>query len=651
MITRKTILGWFGLSFLVSLLPFAYCQSLHHHPDHLHNPVHAEIITKHFGDTDVDFEHNVIILTKDNFYHLVGAHEILLALFHVPWDPKYNEVLLEYEKAATILQKDHPSICLGRMDVSEHPEIAKKLDVRGEEPQFMFFYKNRAYAFEHSSKAEALVKELIRRQEAAWYPPQNLPEHLIELPKEDIEKRVSAKDFAVVLYYSFTRTSSYRILMELENAVATLNISDTFFKVNVEPHKDLRNALGIPPVIKVYRKGKSYDYKGPKTTKGMVNYFRKEMSPPFHRLLSSKEVEDFLKSHQDRPTVMGYFENEKLPQFLLFTEAANRLRGELYFIMVKQFTPTTTWTEHLDAEKWRIGVILPEKDSDPDIVGKDVTRLINDLHSIEDLLKFIELKATPVVGYRTKRNKDTLYKRRPLLVGYMDIDWSSKGEKDTRFKRHRIAQAAVQYPVVQITFAISHAPDFKDEMQRFGLEDVNADNEIRLGIFGSDNEMYSLRSNERITTSLVQQFVQDYLDGKLTPYYRSEEPLPDTEQNDAVKILAAVDFKPKVLESEKDVFVSFCHPLCKVCETVEKNMLKIAEPKDYTSVEFLAMDTSLNDPPGTYPVPTYPTLYLATPKNKTVPLKYTGKDFSLKEMRKFLDRHVSVPRTRAKTEL
>lgn len=58
--------------------------------------------------------------------------------------------------------------------------------------------------------------------------------------------------------------------MELENAVATMNISDTFFKVNVEPHKDLRNALGIPPVIKIYRKGKSYDYKGPKTTKGKL---------------------------------------------------------------------------------------------------------------------------------------------------------------------------------------------------------------------------------------------------------------------------------------------------------------------------------------------------------------------------------------------
>ena len=127
--------------------------------------------------------------------------------------------------------------------------------------------------------------------------------------------------------------------------------------------------------------------------------------------------------------------------------------------------------------------------------------------------------------------------------------------------------------------------------------------------------------------------------------------MPEAENTDAVKILAAADFKPKVLEAEKDVFVSFCHPLCKVCETVEKNMLKVAEPHDYPSVEFLAMDTSVNDPPGSYPVRTYPTLYLATPKNRTVPLKYVGKDFSLKEMRKFLDAHVSVPRTLAKTEL
>jgi len=117
------------------------------------------------------------------------------------------------------------------------------------------------------------------------------------------------------------------------------------------------------------------------------------------------------------------------------------------------------------------------------------------------------------------------------------------------------------------------------------------------------------------------------------------------------EILAAKQFTDKVIKSEKDTLLSFCHPLCKVCKTVEENMMKIATPNEYPSVEFLAMDTSLNDPPASYAVKTYPTLYLATPKNKTTPLKYTGKDFSTNELYKFLDKHVTLPRVVAKTEL
>lgn len=79
------------------------------------------------------------------------------------------------------------------------------MDIRGEQPQFMFFYKNRAYSFEHSWKADAIVKEMIKRQEAVWYPPQNLPEHLNELePTVKAIERVANKDFSVVLLYSPT---------------------------------------------------------------------------------------------------------------------------------------------------------------------------------------------------------------------------------------------------------------------------------------------------------------------------------------------------------------------------------------------------------------------------------------------------------------
>lgn len=59
-------------------------------------------------------------------------------------------------------------------------------------------------------------------------------------------------------------------MMELENAAATINRTDTFFKINVAEEKDLRNEFGLPPVVRIFRRGKAYDYKGPKVTKGSL---------------------------------------------------------------------------------------------------------------------------------------------------------------------------------------------------------------------------------------------------------------------------------------------------------------------------------------------------------------------------------------------
>lgn len=53
---------------------------------------------------------------------------------------------------------------------------------------------------------------------------------------------------------------------------------------------------------------------------------------------------------------------------------ANVLRGELYFVVIRQYMSSPGWKEKLDEEKWRVGVILPKRDSDPEIVkAKDVT--------------------------------------------------------------------------------------------------------------------------------------------------------------------------------------------------------------------------------------------------------------------------------------
>lgn len=88
------------------------------------------------------------------------------------------------------------------------------------------------------------------------------------------------------MFFGFRRLSSLRLMMELENAVALLNRTDTFFKINVADVKELRHQYGLPPVLKIFRKGKAYDYKGPKVTKGL--------SVPFETLMCLSEGFDIV---------------------------------------------------------------------------------------------------------------------------------------------------------------------------------------------------------------------------------------------------------------------------------------------------------------------------------------------------------------------
>ena len=63
---------------------------------------------------------------------------------------------------------------------------------------FVFIQVYEFFTWNHS------VLYFLWNNQAAWYPPQNLPEHLPELAKGDIERTVTGKDFSVILYYSPT---------------------------------------------------------------------------------------------------------------------------------------------------------------------------------------------------------------------------------------------------------------------------------------------------------------------------------------------------------------------------------------------------------------------------------------------------------------
>ncbi|XP_055348596.1 protein disulfide-isomerase 2-like [Paramacrobiotus metropolitanus] len=113
-----------------------------------------------YPKTDIKLDNKVYVMTEDNFHHLIQGHETGLVLFHVPWNAQYRSMLPEYEKVTKKVNDELPSVLMGKLDVSLHPEIAEQLDIRGDEPQFLFFNQGKPYNYEDFKSYSALLESL-----------------------------------------------------------------------------------------------------------------------------------------------------------------------------------------------------------------------------------------------------------------------------------------------------------------------------------------------------------------------------------------------------------------------------------------------------------------------------------------------------------
>lgn len=107
----------------------------------------------------------------------------------------------EYEKVAKKLAVDQPSVLIGKLDVSLYPNTAAELDVRGDDPQFIYFYHSKPYSFEEFKSSAQLLSTLHERSTTVWLPPRPHPELVPDLSQQGFEQTVKELDFAVVAFY------------------------------------------------------------------------------------------------------------------------------------------------------------------------------------------------------------------------------------------------------------------------------------------------------------------------------------------------------------------------------------------------------------------------------------------------------------------
>eukprot|EP00051_Salpingoeca_urceolata_P025362 m.453331 g.453331 ORF g.453331 m.453331 type:complete len:194 (-) comp20326_c2_seq23:6560-7141(-) len=110
------------------------------------------------------------------------------------------------------------------------------------------------------------------------------------------------------------------------------------------------------------------------------------------------------------------------------------------------------------------------------------------------------------------------YSERPLVTLYFDVDWSVP--KETQFWRSRVVQVAENFGSRtnrDVWFA------FADRNHRCDLNDVgqgDSDEDAIAIIVDQNNRKYVLA--EDVDADALHDFVEDFFDGKLTPFIKSQ---------------------------------------------------------------------------------------------------------------------------------
>eukprot|EP00051_Salpingoeca_urceolata_P025361 m.452655 g.452655 ORF g.452655 m.452655 type:complete len:278 (-) comp20326_c2_seq2:6232-7065(-) len=187
------------------------------------------------------------------------------------------------------------------------------------------------------------------------------------------------------------------------------------------------------------------------------------------------------------------------------------------------------------------------------------------------------------------------YSERPLVTLYFDVDWSVP--KETQFWRSRVVQVAENFGSRtnrDVWFA------FADRNHRCDLNDVgqgDSDEDAIAIIVDQNNRKYVLA--EDVDADALHDFVEDFFDGKLTPFIKSQ-PAPRN-NNGPVKVITGNNFDQLVTKAKEDIFIEFYAPWCGHCKALEPvwNKLgkKLASAK---GIVVAKMDATANDPPTDY---------------------------------------------------
>ncbi|XP_076127696.1 protein disulfide-isomerase A3 [Alosa pseudoharengus] len=440
---------------------------------------------------------------------------------------------------------------------------------------------------------------------------------VLEFTDDDFDSRIGDHDMILVEFFAPWCGHCKRLAPEYEAAATRLKGIVALAKVDCTANSNVCSKYGVSgyPTLKIFRDGEEAGgYDGPRTADGIVSHLKKQAGPASVEVQTQAEFDKFTADRD--ASVVGFFADGGSSAQAEFLKSASALRESYRFA----HTNNEDLLKKYDVEAEGVILFRP-----PHLTNKfedSSVKFSEEKFTNAKIKRFIQDSIFGMCPHMTDDNKDLL-RGKDLLVAYYDVDYE-KNPKGSNYWRNRVMKVAKGFldQGKKLNFAVANKNSFSHDLSEMGL-DASAGEIPVVGIRTAKGDKYVMQEEFSRDGKALERFLQDYFDGNLKRYLKSE-PIP--ENNDGpVKVLVAENFDSIVNDDSKDVLIEFYAPWCGHCKSLEPKYNELGEKlANDPNIVIAKMDATANDVPSQYEVRGFPTLFFSPAGQKDSPKKYEG---------------------------
>ena len=364
-------------------------------------------------------------------------------------------------------------------------------------------------------------------------------------------------------------------------------------KVDATIEKSLATKFEVRgfPTLKIFEGGseKPSEYEGPRDADGIVTYLKSRAGPASAEVTTEEEAKNLL---EESPVVAVYTEAD-VNAWITFAQS---LRGKLAFI----HTSSNAVKSALGV-KGRISIV---KKFDEKLVQFD-----GKLSDVEKLTSWINLHRTEV-GMAVMKGDQAAMKAvfedetKPNIFLFLATASSPSGIASiSEFKK---AAMSVRGSLVSGYFEF---PNFPEAFDHFGLKVAAEKGELPAVLIEDrkSNLRYQMEG-KKVTEETVKKFLDDFKQGKLQPFLKSEE--PPANNDGPVRVVVGSTFESEVSKAGRWVLLEVYAPWCGHCKKLAPIYDEVGKAFAGQAVTVAKVDATANDLPQALNISGFPTILL-----------------------------------------